>query len=108
MAENEVTQSKCTDGPIYGFAGGWALFCFVGEKGHYWVEVTEQYRSKLPDMTDSDHLFESLCGVFGSTDDRRPALAPGNWGHCKNCERKLAKQPQVTNTVPPIKEIARG
>lgn len=84
-------------GPIEGFAGGWAIFPFRGDRAHFWSPVAgEDLPASAPRIVRggrADWFFalcrpNRACGVS----DRIPALGPGSFPACKNCAR-LAPAP---------------
>lgn len=78
-------------GPIEDFSDGWALIPFVGERGHYWREITRGLR-KQGIVTDDDvRVYRSLCGVTGRTTSRARAMNVGNWAVCKHCQKKAPR-----------------
>lgn len=70
---------------------GWAKCPFSGSKAHYFdrAPIPASFSIARPDLTG---IFDSLCGFTFFATDRVPLLNPGNWPHCKLCERALAKR----------------
>jgi hypothetical protein len=77
--------------PIEDFADGWALIPFVGERGHYWREITRGLRRQGIVTDDDVRVYRSLCGVTGSTTSRARAMNVGNWAECKHCQKKAPR-----------------
>lgn len=70
---------------------GWGSAPFRGDKAHYFEreEVQLWFAAKCPQVTG---IFNSLCGMRWFATDTVPLLNPGNFPHCKMCERSLAKR----------------
>ena len=84
-------ETRIAIGPIEHLQDDWAIIPFIGEKAHYWEEI------KPKGMTDIDEsgrkrYYRSLCGTFGTTDSKRPAIDPGNWPKCKTCHASYANK----------------
>ena len=78
-------------GPIADFTDGWALIPFVGDRGHYWRDITRGLRKQGLIADESMRVYRSLCGVTGSATPRSPALNVGNWPLCKHCTKKAPR-----------------
>lgn len=68
-------------------SSGWALMPFLGERVHYW---NEDKSTMPPTISDGCRVryYESLCGLRSMLPNKgAPALNPGNWPKCKNCQR---------------------
>lgn len=85
--------TRCSGGPIWDFREGWAVMPFVGRGGmvHYWRRI------------DLSNRYLSACGVGTALATRQTLIdrglihaetgvwpfAPGDYGRCKRCERKM-------------------
>lgn len=70
-----------TGGPI-NLKKGWAVVPFQTNKAHFMEEDTvDAYIDKGGRV----RFYRTLCGMEVTTDDKRPALEPGNWPKCKRC-----------------------
>ena len=74
-------MGELSGGPIK-LSRGWALIPFIGSKAHFWVE---QEVEPYIDKNGRVRFYTSLCGIEATTDDKVPALEPGNWKKCKRC-----------------------
>jgi hypothetical protein len=85
------------------FREGWAKVPFVGNKPHWYEEVTEIARVVYPDAPADTRWFSSLCGVWAVTNERNGLLNPGNFPLCKTCLKKAprwATREERDTTVP--------
>lgn len=73
------------------FAKGWAKIPFVGEKPHWYVDVSAVGRTAYPEAPADTRWFESLCGVVAVTNDRLGVMTPGNYPLCKRCLKKAPR-----------------
>ena len=91
---------KFSGGPIEDLVDGWALIPFVGERGHYWREITRGLRQQGLITDENVRVYRSMCGVTGSATSRARPMNVGNWLVCKHCQKRaprwLRKEERVT------------